>query len=78
MALTQDITTSVDAMVARRLEETTAHLGGLRLAINFNELSKTGRYNPVLSDNDVKFVTHNAHLPAQEVYTLAKELAWKP
>lgn len=48
----------------------------LRLALNLNELARTGRFNPTLSPEDVRYVSLYAHKGNEDVYGLAKCIAW--
>lgn len=49
----------------------------LRLALNLRELGATGRFNPTLSKEDAEFVTLYATKSHEDVYGLAKCLAWE-
>lgn len=49
----------------------------LRLALNLNELGRTGRFNPTLSKEDADYITRRArHRTQEEVYGEALCLAW--
>lgn len=48
----------------------------LRLALNMAELGRSGRFNPRLSDEDVKYISAMAHKSHEDVYGLAKCIAW--
>lgn len=48
----------------------------LRLALNLNEMSKTGRFNPTLSAEDADYITRMAHKSHDDVYGLALSIAW--
>ena len=48
----------------------------LRLALNLSEMAKTGRFNPTLSDEDAAYVSAMAHKGNEDVYGLAKCIAW--
>lgn len=48
----------------------------LRLALNLNEMAKTGRFDPTLSPEDVEYITRMATKSHQDVYGLALCLAW--
>lgn len=48
----------------------------LRLALNLNELARTGRFNPTLSVEDARYVSLYATKGHEDVYGLAKCLAW--
>lgn len=48
---------------------------GLRLALNMYDFSHTGRFNPLLSDNEADFVTENAKKDCDAVYALAMSIA---
>lgn len=48
----------------------------LRLAINLNELARTGRFNPTLSEEDARYVTQMSYKTHEDVYGLAKCIAW--
>lgn len=48
----------------------------LRLALNFNEMAWTGRFNPTLTAKDVQYITNMAAKPHRDVYELAKCIAW--
>lgn len=48
----------------------------LRLALNLNELAKTGRFNPTLSKEDAEWVTKMATKSHEDVYGLALCTAW--
>jgi predicted nucleotidyltransferase len=48
----------------------------LRLALNMNEMARTGRFNPTLSQEDARFVTLYATKSHEDVYGLAKCIAW--
>lgn len=49
----------------------------LRLALNLNELLKTGRFNPTLSPVQANVISNMAHRDADEVYAIALFLAWQ-
>ena len=48
----------------------------LRLALNLRDMARTGRFNPTLSPEDAEFVTLYASKSHEEVYGLAKCIAW--
>lgn len=48
----------------------------LRLALNLNELGRTGRFNPTLSAADAAYVSDMAHKSHEDVYGLALCIAW--
>lgn len=48
----------------------------LRLALNLNELGKTGRFNPTLSDEDARWISAMATKTHEDVYGLALCTAW--
>lgn len=48
----------------------------LRLALNLNELGRTGRFNPTLSPKDAAYISNMAHKGHEDVYELAKCIAW--
>ena len=48
----------------------------LRLALNLREMAETGRFNPTLSSEDVAYVSAYAHKGNEDVYGLAKAIAW--
>lgn len=48
----------------------------LRLALNLNEMAKTGRFNPTLSEEDARYVSVMAHKSHEDVYGLAMCIAW--
>ena len=48
----------------------------LRLAWNLNELAKYGRFNPTLSEYDIKNINSLALLPPEDVYETALWAAW--
>lgn len=48
----------------------------LRLALNLNQLAKTGRFNPTLSPEDARYITRMATKSHQDVYGLALSIAW--
>jgi hypothetical protein len=47
----------------------------LRLALNFVELAKTGRFNPTLNQNQIDFISDLAHRDTDKVYAVARSLA---
>ena len=47
----------------------------LRLALNMHELSRTGRFNPTLSGNQVDFVSELADKDSDVVYAYAMNIA---
>lgn len=49
----------------------------LRLALNLNEMGRTGRFNPTLSAADAKYVSDMAYKSNSDVYGLALCLAWE-
>jgi predicted nucleotidyltransferase len=50
----------------------------LRLALNLNEMARTGRFNPTLTPDDANFITELAKLnDADTVYEIAKILVWR-
>lgn len=49
----------------------------LRLALNLREMAETGRFNPTLSDNWARYITNMAYKSHEDVYGLAKILAWE-
>ena len=49
----------------------------LRLAINFNEMARTGRFNPTLSEKNAQFITQAATVGgAAFIYDMALDIAW--
>ena len=48
----------------------------LRLALNVNELARTGRFNPTLSAEDARYINDYAHKSHSDVYGLAMCIAW--
>lgn len=48
----------------------------LRLALNLQEMAKTGRFNPTLSPEDARYVTDFAHKSHNDVYGLALSISW--
>lgn len=48
----------------------------LRLALNLNEMARTGRFNPTLSQEDAEYVTLYATKSHSDVYGLALCIAW--
>lgn len=48
----------------------------LRLALNLNEMARTGRFNPTLSLEDARYITDMAHKSHEDVYGLGLCLAW--
>lgn len=48
---------------------------GLRLALNFHDMSRYGRYNPTLTPNEVDFVSDVAHKDTDVVYAYAMNIA---
>jgi len=51
----------------------------LRLAINLNDLARTGRFNPTLSPVDVEWIkTMASALDEDDLYRLALDTAWGP
>ena len=48
----------------------------LRLALNLNELARTGRFNSTLSAEDARYITNMAHKSHEDVYGLALCIAW--
>ena len=48
----------------------------LRLALNLNEMARTGRFNPTLSEEDARYVTLMANKSHEDVYGLGLCLAW--
>jgi predicted nucleotidyltransferase len=48
----------------------------LRLALNLNEMAKTGRFNPTLSPEDADYITRMSHKTHDDVYGLALSIAW--
>lgn len=49
----------------------------LRLALNLNELARTGKFNPTLSEEDARYITNMSYKGHDDVYGLAKCLAWQ-
>ena len=49
----------------------------LRLALNLNEMGRTGRFNPTLSPADARYVSDMATKSNSDVYGLALCLAWE-
>lgn len=49
----------------------------LRLALNLNELGRTGRFNPTLSEADARYITDMSRKSHEDVYGLALCLAWE-
>lgn len=48
----------------------------LRLALNLNEMARTGRFNPTLNAEDARYITSMATKSHEDVYGLALCLAW--
>ncbi len=48
----------------------------LRLALNLRDLGRYGRFNPTLSKEDVEYITLYATKGHEDVYGLAKMIAW--
>jgi predicted nucleotidyltransferase len=48
---------------------------GLRLALNFYDMSRNGRYDPTLTPNQVDFVTDVAHKDTDVVYAYCMNIA---
>src|SRR6478609_11053952 len=48
----------------------------LRLALNLNEMARTGRFNPTLSVEDARYITNMAYKTHEDVYGLGLCLAW--
>jgi hypothetical protein len=48
----------------------------LRLALNLNEMARTGRFNPTLSPEDARWITGMATKSHEDVYGLALCTAW--
>lgn len=48
----------------------------LRLALNLNEMARTGRFNPTLSPEDAAYVSLYATKGNDDVYGLARCIAW--
>lgn len=48
----------------------------LRLALNLNEMSKTGRFNPTLSQEDADWITRMSYKSHEDVYGLGLCIAW--
>lgn len=48
---------------------------GLRLALNMYDFTRTGRFNPRLSPNEIDFVTDYAHKDTDVVYGMAMNIA---
>lgn len=48
----------------------------LRLALNLNEMARTGRFNPTLSAEDARYITSMATKSHEDVYGLALCIAW--
>jgi len=48
----------------------------LRLALNLNEIGRTGRFNPTLSKEDANYITRMATKSHDDVYGLALCIAW--
>jgi hypothetical protein len=48
----------------------------LRLALNLNQMARTGRFNPTLSPEDARYVTWMATKSHDDVYGLGLCLAW--
>ncbi len=48
----------------------------LRLALNLNQMAKTGRFNPTLSEEDARYVSLYSTKGHEDVYGLAKCIAW--
>lgn len=48
----------------------------LRLALNLNEMARTGRFNSTLSPEDARYITNMAHKSHEDVYGLALCIAW--
>jgi hypothetical protein len=49
----------------------------LRLALNLNEMGRTGRFNPTLSEADARYISAMATKTHEDVYGLALCLAWE-
>lgn len=48
----------------------------LRLALNLNELARTGRFDPTLTTEDIAYINSMARKGNEDVYGLAKCIAW--
>lgn len=48
----------------------------LRLAINFQDMRRYGRFNPTLVQDDVDAINESAKYDPQQVYDLALGIAW--
>lgn len=48
----------------------------LRLALNLNEMARTGRFNPTLSAEDARYITWMSSKGHEDVYGLGLCLAW--
>lgn len=48
----------------------------LRLALNLNEMARTGRFNPTLSAEDARYISGMATKSHEDVYGLALCIAW--
>lgn len=48
----------------------------LRLACNFQDMRRWGRFNPTLVQDDVDAISESANMDPQQVYDLALGIAW--
>lgn len=48
----------------------------LRLALNLSEMARYGRFNPTLSPEDARYITNMSYKTHEDVYGLAKCIAW--
>jgi predicted nucleotidyltransferase len=48
----------------------------LRLALNLQEIGRTGRFNPTLSKEDARYIGNMSYKGNEDVYGLAKSIAW--
>lgn len=48
----------------------------LRLALNFKDMRRTGRFNPTLRQGKIGYISILAEKPAEEVYKDALAIAW--
>lgn len=57
-------------------ETTKKRRHALRLALNLNQMARTGRFNPTLSLEDARYISAMAHKSHEDVYGLGLCLAW--
>lgn len=48
----------------------------LRLALNLRDIGRYGRFNPTLNKEDVKYISDMAYKSHEDVYGLARCIAW--